>query len=751
MGRTKGSETMTAAQRDRKQQLLTQPAPSRAGGIAEAAVIKDAGIYFLCRPDGCVPGTENHGLGLYYHDCRYLCRYELYLAGEPPESLAASSADGFRSIFQLTNPEIESEEARLGRQEIGIRWRHVIDAGDLALRDELVIQNYHTREHTVPLTLVFDADFADIFTIRGLVQDRPGTLHPPRWDSEGLVFAYDGSDGRARRLVIRFSDSPARFDGHSVTFRLRLAPQEERRLVVSLSIVEHSGDAPPREVPSGTQGVEDAEDAFQRSIGEWLREFTAVRSGSARLGRVMDRSLRDLRALGMKLDGNRFFAAGVPWFATLFGRDSLLCGLQTLAYRPEVAAETLRLVAKLQGRNVDPWRDEQPGKILHELRVGELARNGSIPHTPYYGSVDATPLFLILLGEHARWTGSLALFRELRECVQAALDWMERYGDSDGDGYIDYRSEAGSSGGLVNQGWKDSGDAIVTRNGALARPPVALVEVQGYAYLAKKRIADLLRRNGEDEGAERMEREAEDLRARFNRDYWLEEAGYLALALHGGRREPLDVISSNAGHALWTGIVSEERARRVARRLMEDDLYSGWGIRTLSSRERAYNPVGYHLGTVWPHDNAIIVAGLRRYGFDSEARRVFSDLVEASTYFEHDRLPEAFSGFPRSGYGVPVRYPVACHPQAWAAGSVPFMLQELLGLRPDAFERRLYVVHPCLPDFVHDLHLQGLRVGEASVDLRFERTREGIAVHTDGVKGELEVIVRDGSRYSSSA
>lgn len=728
----------------KKERLLTQPTPARVSGIADAVVIKESAIAFLCRPDGCVSGAGPHGLGLYYRDCRFLSRYELRVAGEFPEALAASGAEGFRSAFQLTNPELAQDGVTLGRQEIGIRWRHVIDIGDCALRDEIVIQNYHTREHVVPLALTFDADFADIFNIRGLVADHPGKRLAPRWEQDELVFTYEGSDGCTRQLIVGFSRTPDSRSATEARFDLRLAPQESQRLLVSLALLTFTtGASPARVVGSGLSAAEAAKDAFQRSMTEWLEGFPELESSSRRLGFVMDRSLRDLRALRMAFGGRGFYAAGVPWFMTLFGRDSLLSALQTLAYRPHVAAETIRLLAELQGRENNAWRDEQPGKILHELRVGELAQTGRVPHTPYYGTVDATPLFLIVLAEYCHWTGSLALFHEVRESVDAAMAWMDAQASAGGSGYIAYASERSGNGGLINQGWKDSGDAIVNGGGEVADPPIALVELQGYAYAARLAIANLLDRHGETDAAMTLRREASRLYERFNRDFWLEDLGFYALALCGPERAPAAVISSNAGHALWSGVVPPERAERVADRLMAEDMYSGWGIRTLSSRERAYNPVGYHLGTVWPHDNALIVAGFKRYGFDDLACRVFEGLVDAASYFAHHRLPETFAGFARSAFEVPVRYPVACHPQAWAAGSVPFMLQILLGLQPDGFGRRLRIVRPRLPGLMHQLRLRGLSVGEAEADLHFVRRGDRLSVTVERIEGELEVDVED--------
>ena len=428
----------------------------------------------------------------------------------------------------------------------------------------------------------------------------------------------------------------------------------------------------------------------------------------------------------------------MPWFVTLFGRDSIITALQTLAYDPEIAAQTLRLLAKYQSRQVDEWRDAQPGKILHELRTGEMARLGEIPHTPYYGTINATPLFLTLVGRHAAWTGDLTLFDELRDNIELALEWINKYGDLDGDGFIEYASA--SEKGLINQGWKDSGDAIVNADGSLGRPPIALVEAQGYAYQAKREIASLFRRAGDDGRAERLESEADELRRRFNQDFWLEDKGIYALALQACQ-EPVAVVSSNPGHALWSGIADEDKARRTMERLMADDVFNGWGMRTLSERERRYNPIGYHLGTVWPHDNSIIAAGFKRYGFDEAAMRVFTGIVQAAMHFGNYRLPELFAGFHQREFGVPARYPVACHPQAWAAGSVPYLVETALGLVPEAFEQRLRVVRPQLPDFVYWLEVRSLRVGSAHADLRFERAMNGaIAFRVMRIDGRLDVV-----------
>ncbi|MGZ6260881.1 MAG: amylo-alpha-1,6-glucosidase, partial [Candidatus Limnocylindrales bacterium] len=449
---------------------------------------------------------------------------------------------------------------------------------------------------------------------------------------------------------------------------------------------------------------------------------TQVSTDHVPLQKALERSLGDLAMLRSQLDDQTFYAAGVPWFVALFGRDSLVAAHEVLAFDTQLAADTLRLLARLQGRREDPWRDEQPGKIPHELRVGEYARLGLIPHTPYYGSVDSTPLFLCLLGEHAAWTGDLTLFRELREPVERALAWLDRYGDADDDGYVEYAANAPD--GLINQGWKDSGEAIVNGDGSLATPPIRLAEVQGYTYRARRLMAELFERDGDTGRAADLLEAATRLRRRFERDFWSEALGTYALALQGPTRRPVEVVASNAGQVLW----------------------SGWGIRTLSSDTVGYNPIGYHLGTVWPHDNALIAHGFRQYGCDDHALRLLEGLVEAAMAFPDYRLPETFAGFAREDYGSPVRYPVACHPQAWAAGAVPYLLTTCLGLHAEGFEDRLRVRRPVLPPFLPWLELRDLKVGRGQVDLRFEQGPAGVSVELLESRGEIQLVVEGAHR-----
>jgi glycogen debranching enzyme len=508
--------------------------------------------------------------------------------------------------------------------------------------------------------------------------------------------------------------------------------------MLSLAILESSSKSVSSTRPRRFK-LADVEAALERASESSAANSTRISTDSLMLNKVLNRSMLDLRILKSHNRKVEYFAAGIPWFAALFGRDSIITALQTLAYNPKIAEQTIRLLASYQGQKLDAWREEEPGKILHELRLGEMARNGEIPHTPYYGSIDSTPLFLVLVGEHARWTGDLSLFSQLRDNVEMALRWISDYGDFNRDGYVEYlgRSEKG----LSNQGWKDSGDSIVNSDGSMATPPIALVEVQGYVYQAKMLMADLYNRAGEQQRAEQLITEADELKKRFNKDYWLED-GFYALAIHQGGRLA-NVLSSNAGHALWSGIAEPEKARQTAEHLMREYMFNGWGIRTLSGRELSFNPLGYHLGTVWPHDNSMIAAGMRRYGLDDLVLRVFGGIFEAAMSFDQNRLPELFGGFQRKDYGVPVVYPVTCQPQAWAAGSMPYFMTALLGLEPEAFDQRLRVVHPILPDFVRQVDIEGLRVGQSRIDLRFERSSERIKVEVLNLDGKLDLFVEN--------
>jgi glycogen debranching enzyme len=473
----------------------------------------------------------------------------------------------------------------------------------------------------------------------------------------------------------------------------------------------------------------------------WTSSTTAIDTDNELFDLAVRRSLADLRLLINEGPGtgDRYVAAGVPWFATLFGRDAIITSLELLAFRPQVAVDTLEVLADLQATGIDDWHDAEPGKILHEYRNSEMVRAGELPFSPYYGTIDATPLWLVLLGATFDWTGDRALVDRLWLHALAALEWIDRWGDPDGDGFVEYGRR--SAGGLYNQGWKDSGDSIRCRDGTQAPPPVALAEVQGYVHDAKTRLAGLARLRGETDLAVRLERDAAVLRERFEARFWVPDLEFYAMALDGDKN-PADAIASNPGHCLWSGIVGPDRAGRVAERLLGPAMFSGWGIRTYASGQPGFNPIGYHTGSVWPHDTAIVAAGLKRYGLHDEANRLVTAIFEAGQHFPENRLPELFCGFERGSTGAPIPYPVACSPQAWAAGSTFLFLQTMLGLSAHADRRELELVRPMLPEWLGRVTLTNLRVGDAAVDLLFHRWRGTTSAEVLRKVGDVSVTIR---------
>jgi len=597
----------------------------------------------------------------------------------------------------------------------------------------VTVTNYTTLPQRARMTLRLDADYADIFELRGLVRAMRGERLTNAWSSDGLAFSYRGLDGGVRRTTVSLYPHMRRaavtlpddaLDTAETTLELDWLIQPGRSETLAIEVRAETLDdgaphAPPQRWPVGA----------------------TIETSHVLAERALERSTADLGLLvnDGPDQGERYIAAGVPWFSCLFGRDSIITSLQMLAVQPEIARATLSILARLQATKVDEFHDAAPGKILHELRSGELARTNEIPHTPYYGTVDATPLWLMLLDEYERWTGDSTLIERLWPNALAALDWLDRHGDLDGDGFIEYQRL--SERGLVNQGWKDSADSVRNRDGSLGEGPIALVEVQGYAYAARRGLARLARLRGDEALATSQENAADRLRRRFEDAFWMEDAGTYAMALDGAKQQ-VDGIASNAGHALWTGIADEKRAVRTAAALTGGGMWSGWGIRTLSADTIGYNPIGYHLGSIWPHDNAICAAGFARYGLFDATRQVAGALFEATAHFREARLPELFCGFERATSPLPVPYPVACSPQAWAAGSLYHLMSAALGLRPDARAGRLELVRPALPKWLPSLRLLGLRVGAAAVDLEFSAQEGSISVEVLRRTGELDVIVR---------
>jgi glycogen debranching enzyme len=735
---------------------------ARATDLGNVQVLKHGNLYLLTDQFGDIH-ADSRGLGLYEGDTRRLSTAILRVGGERPVLLQATTTANYRGEIQLTNPSMQRRSLEgpapgdaLASQMLGIRRTRLVCGG--ALEERLRVVNYSEMPETVTVELELGADAADIFEVRGWTRSERGSHLPIAVTPDRATFRYDGLDGCRRSTCVSFSEPAADVSpvdpetagtatGGWVRFAWswNLEPGEAREL----SWVAWGWDRP---MPRDAEADEPAsrllppvpsvdEPAAAAEYDAWVRDFTEVRTDSELFNLVVDRSGADLRLLvndGPE-PGERYVAAGVPWFTTLFGRDALITALQTLAFCPRLAVQTLEVLAARQATEEDSSRDAEPGKILHEWRDGEMARNGEIPHTPYYGTADATPLWLVLFGATWDWTGDRALVDRLWPNALRALEWIDRWGDRDGDGFVEYGRRADE--GLINQGWKDSTDPIRDRHGREAKLPIALAEVQAYVFDAKRRMAGLARVRGEDELAGRLDAEADALRVRFDDAFWVADQGYYAMALDGDKR-PADGIGSNAGHCLWAGIVPPARGGRVAERLLKPDMFSGWGIRTYASGQPGYNPIGYHTGSVWPHDTSLIAAGLKRYGFHDETNRLIGRVFEAAQHFPDYRLPELFCGFDRDASGVPVPYPVACSPQAWSAASTFMFLQTMLGLRPNALGRELELHRPQLPDWLGSVTIANLRVGDANVDLLFHRWRGGTSAEVLRKQGELDATIR---------
>jgi glycogen debranching enzyme len=726
---------------------LPVPEVQRATDLTGVLILKHDELFLLTDPFGDIH-PDSRGLGLYQADTRIVSGYDLRINDQRPVILRTGIGGSFTSTLQLTNPAFlrnpgekqQGAEIGLRAQSLGILRERLLSG---AFRERITIQNFTTTPERQRISLRLAADFADIFEVRGLTRDRRGEHLPALVGPQQACFSYRGLDGVVRRTFVAVSErGVVAADEPRLEFDWQVPPGGQRTLEVVIwgETVENDrrSFAVPASLPAAPLVTEDGPAGAHRS---WKQSSASFETPDQFVSRALRRALADLRLLvnhGPE-PGERYVAAGVPWFACLFGRDSLITSLQLLAVRPQVARETLEVLARLQATDTEDWRDAQPGKILHELRVGEVARTGEMPHTPYYGSVDATPLWLILFGEAYTWTGDRELVDRLWPNAVAALRWIDEFGDEDGDGFVEYRRR--SPRGLINQGWKDSRDANRNRDGTLAEAPLALVEVQAYVYAARRQMARLARLRGEHELANDQELRAEDLRRNFEDKFWMEDAGTYAMALDAEKRQ-VNAIASNAGHALWCGIASPEHAARVADSLGSAEMWSGWGVRTLSSAMAGYNPIGYHIGSIWPHDNGIIAEGLVRYGHREQANRIAAAMLEATTYFRDSRLPELFCGFGRAESPLPVPYPVACVPQAWAAGSLFQLLRTMLGMRPQAGAHELELVAPELPEWLPQVRVENLRVGDAVVDLLFERTNGSTGVEILGRTGELAVVLR---------
>ncbi len=717
----------------------------------ETITLKDDNIFLISNSAGDLTnGLE--GYGLYARDTRYLSRLELRLNGEVPQLLSHTTDYNIATTFRLsTNFKLQMEQLdstiapawTTAAHAIGVTRRRFIKQG---LVETLDFINYHTTPLTLEVSLLVGADFVDIFEVRGFPNLNQNYELANEVLCDGQVVNFTSRPkaekaGSSRSLRFECNLKPESTRVSYTTSPLNKSSLPEMNLTYKLELLpyrpvclEYKLTPEPQDVPESILNnqvknwpkIDFAGELAQahKTFSDWEQSCTRFISNHYGLNRLYETSVRDLRSLMQQQPQGLVVTAGIPWYFTLFGRDSLITSLQTLSLNPQIAIDTLRSLAAYQATDFSDWRDSEPGKILHELRLGDMTLSGNMPHGPYYGSVDSTLLFILCFAETLKWTNDPAFFAELWPAVEKAVKWAEDYGDIDKDGYIKFRRR--SERGILHQGWKDSDESMGGSSGPRPYMPIALVEVQGYYYDALLSLSTTLKRYGDSkqrELATQLEARAAKLKENFNRDFWWEEAEFFAQAIDGQKNQ-IRNITSNPGHCLWSGIVDKDKAEKVVARLLQADMLSGWGIRTMSLQDHTYNPMSYHNGSIWPHDNALIIAGFRRYGYKNEALKVANQLLEAAATFPNYRLPELYCGFAQNEAGgrenAPAAYPVSCSPQAWAAGAGILLMQNLLGIEVDAYTNSISL-DPFLPNSVETVTLLGLRSGTNRVNLEFRR------------------------------
>lgn len=672
--------------------------------------------------------------GLFADDTRFLSYYACYVNGKNWIRVTSTTTTYYAARIYLINPEFTTDEGTYAKGSLSLIISRAASDG---IREELKLTNYGLKKVHLNLEIALRSDFADIFEVESQKIVRRGRIET-RWDKEQseLVTTYTNADFR-RCLSYRLANCPVEphYGNGRIIFEITLEPGASWDTCCVYSLADHKQVRKPVDL-SYQKAIETGLEKVQQ---QWRETVTDVTSSDEDVNRLYRQSIEDLGALRLydyEFSADTWIpAAGVPKFVTLFGRDSLIISLQNMIVHPGFVRGTLQKLAKFQAHENDDWRDAEPGKILHEIRMGELAYFNKIPHSPYYGAADTASLFLIALHEAWKWLGDESLLQDYRDVALRCLQWIEKYGDFDGDGLQEYRKR--SSQGLDNQSWKDSGDAIAYPDGRQVDPPKALCELQGYAFDAYVRMVEVFDFLGESTYANELRTKAVNLQAQFEQQFWCEDLGFYALTLDS-EKQPVRTIASNPGHCLWSGIVSPERAARVMQRLMQPDMWSGWGIRTISTQNAGYNPFSYHLGSIWPHDNGIIAMGFKRYGFDQEVAQVAEGIFDAARHFASYRLPELYAGIEREPGAFPVPYLEANVPQGWAAASVFHLLQAMLGLQADAPNGKLYV-DPHLPAWLSHITLRQVEINHALVDLKF--WREGNVTRWDAcvIQGNVEV------------
>ena len=728
--------------------------------------IKHNHLYLVDDFQGNIPLGNGAGLGLYHLDTRFLSGFDIKLHGTEPIPLLSSTEMGYLSTIVFTNGPITTTDDKGGEyianpETVQLKRETALFG---AQYERYVLTNYNNAPINISVTFQLDADFRDMFDIRGIVQIPPGKLSPPVWVADDadprLIFSYKDRTGRYLETRVRFVDQlpTVSIDGPNpvIQYDLLLPPREPVFFNFEIHTIvddetEHDhqqNEATLHGSSNGngnrTHGITNMDEALSMlnfRARQPVADMTRFISDNDDFNEMMMRNEKDMRMLITHTDAGSYVAAGIPWYVALFGRDSIITSRFCLPVNPDIARDTLKILAKFQGTERNDDKDEQPGKILHELRVGELAKMGEIPHTPYYGSVDSTPLWIVLLYDYFTWTGDKETLQQLWPNAIRAMDWIDENLKDHKLGYCTY--ETLCERGIYQQGWKDSHDSITDEWGTVGKAPIALAEVQGYVYLAKRRMAAMADFLGEKELRQRLRKECVEFRKKFCKDFWMPKLNFAAIAVDKEGKK-FRIISTNPGHCLETGIFYESQAEQVMERLMSPEMYSGWGIRTLSANAAAYNPMSYHNGSVWPHDNAMVAKGFAAYGRSDLVEKVFTGLFEAARHMFYKRLPELFCGFRREEGkegDPPVRYAVACSPQAWAAATMYSLMQSMLGLEANALKKSISIKTPHLPAWMNFLEVQNLRVGTSVVDLEFRRTDGTVMVNVKNRRGELSVTV----------
>lgn len=683
-------------------------------------VLKDGEAFAIFDRYGDMQPVGTGEQGFYFEGTRYLNRLEFRFDVGRPELLhSAVRKDNVVFTVDLANPDIYRGDVLLFKRETIHVARLALVRGNTCYQ-RFRIKNYSTKAAEITFSLIFDTDYKDIFEIRGMKRKKNGQTLPPQVNGDRVVLSYQGLDGVKRRTHLSFSPKPHKLTHGEAQFRAKIKSLEELPFLFTVSA--QSDESAP-DVESYRDARSKAKDELKESKSRMCDIFTS----NEQFNDWLNTSFLDLHMMLTRLETGAYPYAGVPWFSTAFGRDGIITALELLWVNPGIARGTLAFLERTQAKENIPAQDGEPGKIIHETRKGEMASLGEVPFGKYYGSVDATPLYLLLAGAYYERTGDLEFIRQLWPSIELALGWIERHGDHDGDGFIEYarRSEKG----LVQQGWKDSSDSVFHSDGSVAKGPIALCEVQGYVYAAYEAVSRLAAHLGKEKKSRGYRKKADSLKEKFQKVFWCEDIGMYALALDG-QKNPCKVKTSNAGHCLFTGIASDAHAQIMVDTLFNKDLFSGWGIRTLGASEARYNPMSYHNGSIWPHDNALIASGLARYGYRKEALKLLRGFLDASLLIKLHRMPELFCGFPRREGEGPTPYPVACAPQSWAAASVFLFLQAVIGLSINVTEHQVQFSHPILSEFLTSVRIRRLKVDTSEVDLsvEFQNQHTGVKI-----------------------